>query len=65
VVLRASAATHRQIGEVTPRSSQLRPVVRDLSHTLERARGGITSDDATILLLERRGGTADHLATMD
>jgi serine phosphatase RsbU (regulator of sigma subunit) len=54
-----------KIGEVTPRSSQLRPMVRDLSHTLKRARGGITSDDATILLLEWRGGTADHLATMD
>jgi hypothetical protein len=28
-------------------------------------RGGITSDDATLLLLEWRGGTADHLALAD
>jgi hypothetical protein len=36
-------------------------MVRDLSHTLMRERGGITSDDATLFLIEWRGGTADHL----
>ncbi|MFG1805685.1 PP2C family protein-serine/threonine phosphatase [Streptomyces sp. NPDC049040] len=42
-----------------------RAMVRDLSHTLKQARGGITSDDATILLVEWRGGSADHLAVID
>ena len=36
--------------------------VRRLSHALKRHRGGATSDDATLFLLEWRGGTADHLA---
>jgi serine phosphatase RsbU (regulator of sigma subunit) len=36
--------------------------VRRLSHSLMLERGGITSDDATLLLLEWRGGTVDHLA---
>ena len=36
--------------------------VRRLSHALKRARGGDTDDDATLFLLEWRGGTADHLA---
>ncbi|MGH8892410.1 MAG: PP2C family protein-serine/threonine phosphatase [Actinomycetes bacterium] len=39
--------------------------VRRLSHALKRERGGVTSDDATLLLLEWRGGTADHLATVE
>jgi serine phosphatase RsbU (regulator of sigma subunit) len=39
--------------------------VRRLSHALKRARGGATSDDATLFLLEWRGGTADHLAQID
>jgi serine phosphatase RsbU (regulator of sigma subunit) len=42
----------------------VRAMVRTLSHTLKQARGGITSDDATIFLIEWRGGTADHLATV-
>ncbi|MEU0599933.1 GAF domain-containing SpoIIE family protein phosphatase [Streptomyces sp. NPDC006393] len=33
----------------------IRPVVRSLSHTLKRARGGHTTDDATLLLVEWRG----------
>ncbi|MGW2975784.1 PP2C family protein-serine/threonine phosphatase, partial [Streptomyces mirabilis] len=33
-----------------------------LSHALKRERAGRTSDDATILLIEWRGGAADHLA---
>lgn len=39
--------------------------VRRLSHALKRARGGVTSDDATLLIVEWRGGTADHLAQID
>jgi hypothetical protein len=39
-------------------------MVRALSHTLKQARDGVTSDDATIFLIEWRGGTADHLATV-
>jgi len=38
---------------------------RRLSHALMLERGGVTSDDATLLLLEWRGGTADHLAAAD
>ena len=36
--------------------------VRLLSQALMLERGGVTSDDATLFLLEWRGGTADHLA---
>jgi serine phosphatase RsbU (regulator of sigma subunit) len=36
--------------------------VRLLSHALMLERGGVTSDDATLLLVEWRGGTSDHLA---
>ncbi|MFI9076796.1 PP2C family protein-serine/threonine phosphatase [Streptomyces sioyaensis] len=43
----------------------LRAVVRRLSHTLKRERGDVTSDDATIFLIEWRGGKADHLATLE
>lgn len=39
--------------------------IRRLSHTLMREREGDTSDDATLLLIEWRGGTADHLLTLD
>ncbi|GGU59778.1 hypothetical protein GCM10010211_25940 [Streptomyces albospinus] len=39
-----------------------RAVVRSLSHTLRQERGGSTSDDATLFLIEWRGGAADHLA---
>ncbi|MFF3731190.1 PP2C family protein-serine/threonine phosphatase [Streptomyces sp. NPDC002476] len=43
----------------------VRAVVRSLSHALKQERGGITSDDATLFLIEWRGGAADHLATME
>ncbi|MFE5294874.1 PP2C family protein-serine/threonine phosphatase [Streptomyces sp. NPDC056632] len=33
----------------------VRAVARDLSHTLRRARGGATTDDATLVLVEWRG----------
>ena len=39
--------------------------VRRLSHALMLERGGVTSDDTTLLLLEWRGGTADHLAVIE
>jgi serine phosphatase RsbU (regulator of sigma subunit) len=40
-------------------------MVRSLSHALARARGGVTTDDTTLFLVEWRGGSADHLATVD
>ncbi len=40
----------------------VRAVVRALSHALKHDRGGVTSDDATIFLIEWRGGSSDHLA---
>jgi serine phosphatase RsbU (regulator of sigma subunit) len=43
----------------------VRAVVRSLSHALKRQRGGRTSDDATLFLIEWRGGTADHLTVLD
>ncbi|TMR40981.1 serine/threonine-protein phosphatase [Actinomadura geliboluensis] len=49
------------IERVGPASASVQQMVRDLSHTLMRERGGITSDDATLFLIEWRGGTADHL----
>jgi serine phosphatase RsbU (regulator of sigma subunit) len=51
-----------RIGEAGERP---RGVVRWLSHTLKEARGGVTSDDATLFLIEWRGGAADHLAVLD
>jgi hypothetical protein len=39
--------------------------VRQLSHALMRRRGGTTSDDATLFLLEWRNESADHLARID
>jgi serine phosphatase RsbU (regulator of sigma subunit) len=36
--------------------------VRRLSHALKHARDETTTDDATLFLLEWRGGTTDHLA---
>ncbi|BBJ42217.1 hypothetical protein SSPO_049350 [Streptomyces antimycoticus] len=39
-------------------------MVRGLSHTLMRERGGITTDDATLFMVEWCGGTADRLVTL-
>ncbi len=47
------------------RGRSVREMVRDLSHALKRERRGITTDDATLFLVEWRGGTADHLANID
>lgn len=43
----------------------VRAVVRSLSHALMEERGGLTSDDATLFLIEWRGGAADHLASLE
>ncbi|SEC29563.1 PP2C family protein-serine/threonine phosphatase [Streptomyces melanosporofaciens] len=39
-------------------------MVRSLSHTLMRERGGVTTDDATLFMVEWCGGTADRLVTL-
>ncbi|WP_405839499.1 serine/threonine-protein phosphatase [Streptomyces platensis] len=43
----------------------VRSVVRSLSHALKQERGGSTSDDATLFLIEWRGGAADHLSILE
>ncbi|MET8629556.1 PP2C family protein-serine/threonine phosphatase [Kitasatospora sp. NPDC004669] len=45
-------------------SKGMRADLRRLSHTLKRERGGRTSDDATLFMIEWRGGAADHLAVL-
>ncbi|MFJ4919572.1 PP2C family protein-serine/threonine phosphatase [Streptomyces sp. NPDC088725] len=42
----------------------VRAIARSLSHTLKGERGGITTDDSSLFLIEWRGGAADHLATL-
>ncbi|XVQ11594.1 PP2C family protein-serine/threonine phosphatase [Spirillospora sp. CA-255316] len=39
-------------------------LVRGYSHSLMQERRGITTDDATLLLVEWKGGSADHLAIL-
>jgi hypothetical protein len=51
-----------RMGQVTEGA---RAAVRWLSHTLKDERGGRTSDDATLFLIEWRGGAAEHLAVLD
>ncbi len=51
--------------QVEQGAGSVRDTVRRLSHALKRGRGGATSDDATLFLLEWRGGTTDHLAEID
>jgi serine phosphatase RsbU (regulator of sigma subunit) len=51
--------TAGQVGE------GVQEMVRGLSHALARARDGVTTDDTTLFLVEWRGGSADHLATVD
>ena len=46
-------------------SDGMRADLRLLSHTLKKERGGRTSDDATLFMIEWRGGAADHLAALD
>lgn len=40
-------------------------MVRGLSHALMRERGGVTTDDATLFLVEWCGGSADQLVTVE
>jgi serine phosphatase RsbU (regulator of sigma subunit) len=54
--------TTELIGPVTTGVSHM---VRSLSHTLMRERGGSTSDDATLFLLEWRGEPVEHLVRLD
>jgi len=51
--------------QVEQGGGSVQDTVRRLSHTLKRDRRGVTSDDATLFLLEWRGGTSDHLAEID
>jgi len=51
--------------QVAQGSGSVQDTVRRLSHALKRHRGGVTTDDATLFLLDWRGGTADHLAEID
>ncbi|RXS66152.1 serine/threonine-protein phosphatase [Streptomyces sp. TM32] len=53
------------VERIGPTTQGVQHMARDLSHALKRERGGTTSDDATIFLVEWRGGTADHLAALD
>jgi len=46
-------------------SQGVRADLRLLSSTLKSERGGLTSDDATLFMIEWRGGAADHLAALD
>ncbi|MEU2548142.1 PP2C family protein-serine/threonine phosphatase [Streptomyces roseolus] len=44
------------VHRLEPADRGVRAVARDLSHTLRRARGGATTDDATLVLVEWCGG---------
>ncbi len=50
--------------KVAQEGGPVQETVRRLSHALKRARGEVTNDDATLFLLEWRGGSADHLAQL-
>ncbi|WP_370592845.1 PP2C family protein-serine/threonine phosphatase [Streptomyces sp. NBRC 110028] len=53
------------IERVVPSSKGVIQTVRRLAADLERARGGVSSDDSTLFLIEWHGRTADHLAELD
>ncbi|WP_055489022.1 PP2C family protein-serine/threonine phosphatase [Streptomyces sp. WMMB 322] len=53
------------IERVSPLTTGVNQLVRRLTLDLERGRGGVTSDDATLLIVEWTGGSADHLAAPD
>lgn len=53
------------IESVGPTTQSVPHLARNLSHALRRERGDVTSDDATIFLVEWRGGSADHLAQIE
>lgn len=47
------------IERIGPTSGAVRQTVRNLSHALMRERGGTTTDDASLFLVEWRGGATD------
>ncbi|MEV1174435.1 PP2C family protein-serine/threonine phosphatase [Nonomuraea sp. NPDC049784] len=53
------------IEHVGPMTKSVQQMARSLSHALMRERKGMTSDDASLFLVEWCGGTADHLAEID
>ena len=53
------------IEQISANHDPVQETVRLLSRALMLERGGLTSDDATLLLPEWRGGSADYLAPMD
>nr|WP_240968405.1 PP2C family protein-serine/threonine phosphatase [Streptomyces sp. HNM0575] len=53
------------IEHIGPSSSGVIETARRLATALERARGGVAADDATLFLVEWHGRTADHLARLD
>lgn len=53
------------IERTEPSSSGVIQTVRRLAAVLEAARGGVSSDDATLFLIQWHGRTADHLAELD
>ncbi|WP_405877438.1 PP2C family protein-serine/threonine phosphatase [Streptomyces sp. NBC_00005] len=55
----------RWVNRIGHTTKGVRAMVRSLSHTLKQERGGRTSDDATLFLIEWRGGADDHLAVLD
>nr|WP_322986825.1 PP2C family protein-serine/threonine phosphatase [Streptomyces sp. S584] len=52
------------VNRVEHTAQGVRATARAFSHALKKERGGNTSDDATLFLIEWRGGTSDHLATL-
>ena len=55
----------RWVNRIEHTEKGVRAVVRSLSHALKRQRGGRTTDDATLFLIEWRGGAAEHLALLE
>lgn len=53
------------IEQIGPPTGGVGQMARRLSHALMRNRGGTTSDDATLFLVEWQGGAADQLALRD
>jgi serine phosphatase RsbU (regulator of sigma subunit) len=53
------------VERVSDLDDSVQETVRLLSSALMRERRGVTTDDATLLLLEWRGGTIDHLVVME
>lgn len=54
-----------QLERASQSGGPVQETVRRLSHALMRARGGSTSDDATLFLLEWRNEPTDHLAAIN